>query len=477
MPSFGALVPAACVVASATAVFVAESLREPGERQPIAGLGAAGLIGAMVGAIVLWDRKAATAGVVTADNFGLFVTVVLAVVGLFSLATSDLMEEREETRSGLGYALVLLAIAGMMLAAAAADLVVIVLALEFVSFSTHGPMRITRRAAVESHPASGRVLAAWLSTACFLCGIVVLYSVVGSTRLDRIGGVLAGQQTPATMREWLAISLLIAGFGFKVSAVPFHVGIADAYEGASPALAGLLSAGGKVAAFAAFTRVFLSALEPLRNGWRPVLAVLAVATMMVGTVAGMVQPGLKRMLACFSIAHGGYVILALLSANDIGKSAILFYFVTYAIGTVGAFAVVALVNSVEWPIEEVRDYAGLWHQRPGLAVSMTIFLLSLAGVPPLGGFWARWYALSAAIKDGHDGLVLVGVLTSMLSAFVTFRVVATIFSAPGEAASHPSPVPTIARVALVASAGVIVYLGIRPGGLFELASASISTIF
>ena len=205
--------------------------------------------------------------------------------------------------------------------------------------------------------------------------------------------------TPTPM-QFLALGLLIVGFAFKVSAVPFHMWTPDAYEGAPPAVTAFMSTGVKAAAFAAFVRVFLSAFEPLRGSWSEVIWILAAATMIVGTVVGVTQSSVKRMLAYSSIAHGGYLLVALVSANDFGKGAVLFYLLTYAITNLGAFGVIALLDNADRPNDQVRDYAGLWNDHPVLAALMTIFLLSLGGFPPMAGFIAKWYVFSAAVKAG-----------------------------------------------------------------------------
>jgi NADH-quinone oxidoreductase subunit N len=277
--------------------------------------------------------------------------------------------------------------------------------------------------------------------------------------------------------QLLALGLLFVGFAFKVSAVPFHMWTPDAYEGAPPAVTGFMSTGVKAAAFAAFARVFLSAFDPLRATWGPALWVIAAATMIVGTVVGVSQSNVKRMLAYSSIAHGGYLLLALLSANAVGKGAILFYLLTYAVTNLGAFGVIAVLESAERPNDLVRDYAGLWDDRPGLAVLMTIFLLSLGGFPPMAGFIAKWYVFSAAVAAGYPGLAIIGVLTSVISVFFYLRIIVMMYMTSGDAAPRPVIVPKAVAVALIASAILIFYLGILPTRVLDWAAASIATIF
>jgi NADH-quinone oxidoreductase subunit N len=315
------------------------------------------------------------------------------------------------------------------------------------------------------------------SSAFFLYGIAFVYGLTGSTRLDRIGSMMAAQAMSPTPMQFLALGLVVVGFAFKVAAVPFHMWTPDAYEGAPPAVTGFMSTGVKAAAFAAFVRVFLSAFEPLRGSWSEVIWILAAATMIVGTVAGVTQSSVKRMLAYSSIGHGGYLLLALVSGNDVGKGAVLFYLLTYAITNIGAFGVIALLDNADRPNDQVKDYAGLANDHPALAALMTIFLLSLGGFPPMAGFIAKWYVFSAAVKAGYTGLAVIGVLTSVVSVFFYLRIVVMMYMTPTDLPARFPAVPRIAGAALVVSAVLIFYLGILPTRVLDWAAASISTIF
>jgi NADH-quinone oxidoreductase subunit N len=475
--SFNAIVPMSCVTAAALAAMVAEAFRAPGERMPIGPLGAIGLTGAAVSSLLLWNRNASSFGVVSADNFGLFVTWILIIVGLLSLAISEPTIDRERLPRGEYYALMLFAIAGMMLMATASDLLLIFLALEVLSLAVYVLTGIRRDQPAATEAALKYFLLGAFSSAFFLYGIAFTYGLTGSTRLDRVGGLIAAQaRSPAPM-QLLAIGLLLVGFAFKVSAVPFHMWTPDAYEGAPPAVTGFMSTGVKAAAFAAFVRVFLTAFEPLRAGWGNIVWVVAAATMIVGTVVGVSQSSVKRMLAYSSIAHGGYLLVALLAANDVGKGAILFYLLTYAITNVGAFGVIAVVEGTVDANDRVRDYAGLGHSHPILAALMTVFLLSLGGFPPMAGFIAKWYVFSAAIKAGDNGLAIIGVLTSVIAVFFYLRLVVMMYMTPGDRSVQFPAVPRMAGLALVVSAALVLYLGILPTRVLDWAAASISTIF
>jgi NADH-quinone oxidoreductase subunit N len=315
------------------------------------------------------------------------------------------------------------------------------------------------------------------ASAFFLYGIAFTYGLSGSTRLERIGMVMAGEALSPGPLHLLAMGFLLVGFAFKVSAVPFHMWTPDAYEGAPTAVTAFMSTGVKAAAFAAFARVFLSAFVPLQAHWHTLAWSIAVVTMIVGTVVGVAQSSVKRMLAYSSIAHAGYLLVALVSANDIGKGAVLFYLLAYAVTNLGAFGVLAVLETRERPHDQIRDFAGLWNSHPVLAGLMTMFLLSLGGFPPFGGFIAKWYVFSAAIKADESALAIIGVLTSVVSVFFYLRIVVMMYMTSDDSRAAVPPVPRIAAGALVVSAVLVLYLGILPSRVLDWAAASIATIF
>ena len=275
----------------------------------------------------------------------------------------------------------------------------------------------------------------------------------------------------------VALGLLLVGFAFKISAVPFHMWTPDAYEGAPAVVTGFMSTGVKAAAFASFARVFLSAFEPFSSEWAPMVWVLAVATMILGTVVGVAQSNLKRMLAYSSIAHGGYLLVGLVAANQVGKAAILFYLLAYAVTNLAAFGVIAMLGAKDVANDELRDYSGLWHTQPALAAMMTVCLLSLGGLPPTAGFIAKWYIFSAAVSAGYYDLAIIGVLTSVVSVFFYLRVVVMMYMSDRQSTAAPSRMPAIGMAALVASVIVIFCLGILPTPVLNFAAQSIATIF
>jgi NADH-quinone oxidoreductase subunit N len=361
--------------------------------------------------------------------------------------------------------------------AVATDLLTIFIALEILSISIYVLTGLRRDSPTGIEAAFKYFLLGAFSSAFFLYGVALTYALTGSTRLDRIGTWMAAEGMNVSPMMLFALGLLLIGFAFKISAVPFHMWTPDAYEGAPTVVTGFMSTGVKAAAFAAFVRVFLSAFEPLRADWTPVLWGLAMVTMVVGTVVGVAQSNVKRMLAYSSIAHAGYLLVGLVAANDVGKASILFYLLVYAVTNLGALGLIALLSSRDRPHDELRDFTGLWYSRPALAGLMTVFLLSLGGLPPTAGFVAKWYIFSAAIRAGYVDLAVVGMLTSVISVFFYLRVVVMMYMTdPADQPERPA-IGALPIAALVVSTIVLFYLGILPTRVLSLAAASVGTIF
>src|ERR671925_805853 len=473
MTEYAAIIPLVIVALSGSAAMLAEAFRQPGERMPIAGLGLIGLVGAAAASVFLWDSDARSFGVVRSDNFALFVNLILCVVGILTMLFSSEVVEREGIPAGEYYALTLFAISGMMLMAAATDLLVIFLALEILSLSVYVLTGIRRASAAGAEAAFKYFLLGAFSSAFFLYGVAFAFAVSGSTRLDELAGVLSkGGAGEPSLLAVIAAGLLIVGFAFKVSAVPFHMWTPDAYEGAPTIVTAFMSTGVKAAAFAAFVRVFLSTLEPLQSNWVPVLTVVAAATMILGTVVGVVQTNIKRMLAYSSIAHAGYLLLGIIATTDTGKAAVLFYLLAYAVTNLGALGIVALLGTPQHPHDELRDFAGLWRSRPELAALMTVFLLSLGGFPPTAGFIGKWYIFSAAVEQHYYGLAVIGVLTSVVSVFFYLRIVVMMYMTEGTDAARPR-VPAAAVAGLTLATLAVLYLGVLPTKVLDLALDSI----
>jgi NADH-quinone oxidoreductase subunit N len=442
----------------------------------MAGLPLIGLGGAAVASIFLWDRNASSFGVVTADNFSLFVALVLVVVGMLTVALSSQVVKRDGINAGEYYALTLFAVGGMMLMAAAVDLLVIFIALEILSLSVYILTGMRRESKAGAEAAFKYFLLGGFSSAFFLYGVAFTFGIAGSTRLNEVVVVMSTLAGGRELLTYVALGLLLVGFAFKVSAVPFHMWTPDAYEGAPAVVTAFMSAGVKAAAFAAFVRVFMSAFGGLQPQWEPVIWMLSAASMIFGVVVGVVQRNVRRMLAYSSIAHAGYMLMAMAAGNNTGKGAILFYILTYALTSLGAFGVTALVATRERTNDELSDYAGLSKRQPLLAFLMSIFLLSLGGFPPTAGFIGKWYLFSSAVSAGSFALAIIGVLTSVVSVFFYLRVVVMMYMTDETSTSPVTQPSALSILALAVPLVATFYLGILPGRVLDLALESIATI-
>jgi NADH-quinone oxidoreductase subunit N len=471
------VVPILIIVLSGCAVLLAEAFRRKGDWMPVGWLGLIGIAGALITSISLWNRNAVGFGVVILDNYSIFFNVTIGVVGLLTILLSMGTAERQHLPVGEYHALILFAMAGMMLMGSTRDLLVVFIALEIMSLAVYVLTGIRRTDEQGAEAAFKYFVLGAFSSAFFLYGIALAYAVTGTTHLDELGMRIASASLDPGVLLILSMALLLVGFGFKVSAVPFHMWTPDAYQAAPTLVTGFMSTGVKAAAFAAFLRVFLSALEPLRVDWLPVLAAIAGLTMILGTVVGVAQSSVKRMLAYSSIAHAGYLLVGIVAANDAGKAAVLLYLAAYAVTNLGAFGVLAVLSTPDRPHDDIRDFAGLWHDRPGLAGMLTVFLLSLGGFPPTVGFIAKWYVFNAAIQEHFIALAVLGMLTSVVSVFFYLRVVVQMYMSDERAPGHRPPVSAPALVGLVLALAAVFYLGVLPGRLLSIAAASVTSIF
>ncbi|HUF47993.1 MAG TPA: NADH-quinone oxidoreductase subunit N [Vicinamibacterales bacterium] len=481
---FAAVAPMLMVTLAACAMLVAEAIRRPGDRMPFQVLAFIGLGGAIWASWASWDLHRIGFGVIVADNFSLFLNIVLCGIGLLTVMLSTGTSDRDGLPSGEYHALLLFSLVGMMMIASTNDLLVVFVALEILSLGVY-VMTGLRRTSEQSAEAAFKyfVLGAF-SSAFFIYGVALAYTVAGSTRLDQIGLHVASAASAPDLILTMAMVLLLVGFAFKISAVPFHMWTPDAYQGAPTIVTGFMSTAVKAAAFAAFVRVFLTALEPLRVDWVPVLSAIAALTMILGTVVGVAQTNVKRMLAYSSIAHVGYLLVGMVAANSAGKAAILFYLVAYGVTNLGAFGVLAALSSQDRPHDEVRDFAGLGRDRPGLAALLTIFLLSLGGFPPTVGFVAKWHIFNAALQEhlvtGQSNLVwlaIIGVLTSVIAVFFYLRIVVMMYMSEEKAPAHRPALPVLAATGLAVALIAVFYLGILPGQLLAVAADSVASIF
>jgi NADH-quinone oxidoreductase subunit N len=364
----------------------------------------------------------------------------------------------------------------MMIFSGARELMVIFIALELMSVPVYVLTGVNRRSAASAEGALKYFLLGAFSSAIFLFGISLTYGGTGTTNLAEIARAIGVDGVGASPMLLAGVALLAVGFGFKVAAVPFHMWTPDAYEGAPIPITAFMAAAVKAAAFVAFVRVFLTAFPGLYDTWDAIAIWLAVLTMVAANLVALVQGNVKRMLAYSSIAHAGYLLVALAAASTLGSASLLFYLLVYTLMTMGAFGVVMLVAGEGERRLDLDAYQGLGWSRPMVGIAMTIFLLSLAGFPLTGGFIGKVFILRAAVEQGLVLLAVVLVLASLVSYFYYLRVVWYMwFRDGGDTASVPA-LPAGLRIALVVAVAGVLLTGMFPGRLLDLAERSAATL-
>jgi NADH-quinone oxidoreductase subunit N len=414
------------------------------------------------------------AAMVAVDRFRLFTNWVLLSAAALTILVSFAYVYRQRLQSGEFYALILLGTAGMMFMVGAQDLIILFLGLEVMSVGVYALTAFNRRDRKSAEAGLKYFLLGAFSTGFFLYGIALVYGATGSTNVVAVGeSVVSGAASPGWLS--LGVAMLAIGFAFKVSAVPFHMWTPDVYEGAPAPVTAFMSAAVKAAAFAAFLRVFAVAFDAVYATWYPILWWLAAITMVAANLIALVQSNVKRMLAYSSIAHAGYLLVAITAGNQTAAAGLLFYLLVYALMNVGAFAVVIGVAHQAEDRLQVDDYAGFGWTQPILGVALTVFLLSLAGFPGTGGFMGKIYLLQGAAEAQLWVLSVILVVTTIASYWYYLRVAWFMWmKSPRTLDQHALVVtPLPMQLAVLAAMGMILYTGLFPEAALELARASV----
>ncbi|MCX8118831.1 MAG: NADH-quinone oxidoreductase subunit N [Desulfobacterota bacterium] len=418
--------------------------------------------------------KSGFEGMFVADGLAVFFKITILLIAFLTLLTSMGYVTREGMGFGEYYALLLFATLGMVLMASGAHLIVLFLGLETMSISVYilaGMMREDHRS-VES--AFKYFLLGAFATGFLLYGIAFLYGATGSLSLKAIASFIAEKRLLDHPLLLMSLAFLTIGFGFKIASVPFHMWTPDVYEGAPTSVTAFMATGVKAAGFSALLRVFFTGLGEFRTDWTAILWLLAALTMTVGNLLAISQSNIKRMLAYSSIAHAGYILVAFVAGNPSGTAGILFYLMAYAFMNLGAFTCVILLGKKGEENTQITDYAGIGFKYPLLAASLTIFLLSMAGIPPLGGFMAKFYVFSAAVEAKFYWLTVIGVLNSALSVYYYLRVtVLMYFREATREISLPAFLPAPVLALILALIGTL-YMGLFPANVLSFAQRSIA---
>ena len=424
---------------------------------------------------------AATGGPIAVDNFRWAADEIFLIATVGTIAMSLDYNAREGITPGESHVLVLLATSGMMILAAARDLIIVFLGIELMSVAIYILVGLNRRRERSAEGAIKYFLLGAFSTAFLLYGIALVYGATGATNFTVIAANISRFNLQHSGLLLVGIALLLVGFGFKVAAVPFHMWAPDVYEGAPTPITAYMAAAVKAAGFAAFFRLWLEAFPGLLPTWHLPVWWLAAVTMIVGNLIALAQRNIKRLLAYSSIAHAGYILVAMVVGTKLGSSAFMFYLFAYTMATLGAFAVVVALGSAGEDRMGVEEYAGLWSVRPGLAAAMAIFMLALLGFPIFGGigFFAKWYVLQAALQAPapQTRLAILLVLTSLVSAGYYLYVVMVMFMKP-RASGAPLPARTggWTRAVVWGSAAVILIFGLFPDVIVSLTARSAPTL-
>jgi NADH-quinone oxidoreductase subunit N len=485
------IAPVMTIFAWATALLLIDVFLIPQDKKRITGyLALAGLV--VAAAVAVWAQfyipitprmyVMSFSDMVMLDSFALTLTWIFLLVAAITIMISLDYLPRHQIELGEFYSLILFATGGMLLLVQSSNLIMIFLGIELLSLTLY-ILTAFFYPRLASEEAGMKYLLLGAFAAGFLVyGIALIYGGTGSLNLEDIGAYLRAEFQPGAelstgvLLTLIGSGLVLVAFGFKIALVPFHMWTPDVYEGSPTPVAAFMSVGTKGAALAALLRVLMMALPDLQSYWIPVLGVLAALTMLVGNIGAIAQNNVKRMLAYSSIGHAGYILLGVMAASDHGTESFLFYMLAYALTNLGAFAVVIALehrNEQAWSLD---DFDGLWSRQPLLAIGMAVFMLSLAGVPPTAGFFAKFLVFAAAWESGLQTLALIGVLTSAIAVFFYLRVIVRMFMYEPAREVQPLLYGGLSFSIALAALGTLVF-GLLPTPLVDYMQRSVLVAF
>lgn len=411
------------------------------------------------------------------DNYSKFFKLIFLLCTVLTILISIKYVKDEGINYGEYFTLILFATLGMMIMASGGDFVTIFLGLELMSICLYVLAGFNRGRCISNEAALKYFLLGSFATGFLLYGIALFYGATGSTNLKTIAQfTVSGDFHNNTIL--IGTILLLIGFAFKIAAVPFHMWTPDVYQGSPTPITAFMSAGPKAAAFAALVRVFMDSLPSIRNEWTDLIWILAVLTMTVGNLIALAQDNVKRMLAYSSIAHAGYILVAFIAADKIGLSSILFYLLAYTFMNLGAFAIITVVGGKGEEKVNVEDFTGFGYRNPIAAIMMSLFLFSLAGIPPTAGFMGKFYIFTAAIKEGFLGLAIIGVINSVISVYYYLRITIVMYMKGSDDPTAGEKFPAIVFspaviIAIIIAAYGVLRMGILPTDYIEIAHQSL----
>jgi NADH-quinone oxidoreductase subunit N len=466
---FGYLLPEIVLTAGSLLVLIADVLLPRGSR--VLPWLTVAILGATAVALVPFThtRVEIAHGLIAVDEFAFFFKVIFLVAAAMTVMMSVRYLEIEGASPGEYYFLILCSTLGMMIMAGGIDLITIFIGLETMAVSFYILAGFIKPNQRSNEAAVKYFLLGAFSLGILLYGMSLMYGLSGTTNLRVMATLFAGQERD--LRLILAVILVVAGIGFKIAAVPFHMWAPDVYEGAPTPITAFLSVGSKAASFAMLLRVFLEGLPVMSADWRLLFEALAIVTMTVGNLAALTQSNLKRMLAYSSIAHAGYLLIGVVAGTQRGVTAMLIYLLVYSFMQLGAFSIIVMLRRKDIIGDELKDLGGLSARHPFAAFAMLLFMLSLGGIPPTAGFMGKLWLFGAAIDAGYVWLAVIGVLNSAVSIYYYLRIVVFMYLKKETTGSEPTASPALS-LALAIAVVVTIALGIYPRLLFELAETS-----
>ena len=471
---FWYILPEMVLTVGAMLVLLADVYVAREKRGLVTGLSVAVLAATGVAVFLVGNPHVAISnGLISIDAFGLFFKVLFLGAAALTLLMSGPYLTVEGTPVGAYCFLVLAATLGMMFMASGIELVTLFIGLETMAVAFYILAGYLKPSARSNEAAVKYFLLGAFSLGILLYGMSLLYGLSGTTNLRVMATVFAGQ--PRDPLLVLAVIMVVAGMGFKIAAVPFHMWAPDVYEGAPTPVTAFLSVGSKAAAFAMLLRIFREGVPSMSADWRLLFEALAIVTMTVGNLAALTQSNLKRMLAYSSIAHAGYLLMGVVAGTTRGVSAMLIYLFVYSFMQLGAFAVIVMMRRADVAGDELKDFSGLHFRHPFAAFAMLLFMLSLGGIPPTAGFMGKLWLFGAAIDAGYFWLAMIGVLNTAVSLYYYIRVVVFMYLRKETTGSEPAARPALAFTLALAVAGTILF-GVYPRLLFEVAEVSARTL-
>lgn len=462
----------------AFALLIIGLIAPPGQKKGVNYLATIGLIGILAASYMVGHNQGMTLkNMVIVDSFGLFFKQLFLVAAIMVSLSANKYAERFENHRSEFAALLVFATLGMMVIVAAGDLISLYLGIELMTISFYALTGLQKNDHKSAEAGIKYILLGAMSSAVILYGLSLLYGSTGTVVLKEIAEVVKANGFSGLQPVLLlGIVFLIGGLGFKISAVPFHMWSPDVYEGAPTPVTAFLASGSKAAAFAALMRVLLGSLQNLSASWIALIVGIAILSMLIGNLVAIPQTNLKRMLAYSGVAQAGYLLTGMVAGNAEGVKGIAFYLFIYAIGTVGAFAVASAFSSANGS-DEIKDLSGLAQRNPLMAATLTITMLSMAGIPPLAGFAGKFYLFQAVVARGYLWLALLGLVLSMVSVYYYLNVAKVMFMGEPQEGQGTISIPMSMNIVLLIALGATVFFGVFPRPLAEMANLAAKSIF